>query len=721
MNFRDLYKYLRKIRCITLITLIFLGLSSQTNVYAQNITQVKKWMKEGSYGKALNVLNNNDKTAKNPDHLLLRAICYYHTDQIDNCLTDLKLHESFYTGDALLWKYSGLCFIKKEQYEDASKYLKKYLSLSKSTQEDYQKIILEVRRCGKAQQIARKNLDAFVENAGSIVNSSENEWRPVYSPNFQDRLYYSSNKKGSTGGKRNQKGLVDDEEGQYYADMYYSDFIEGNWSEPTTFLPLLNTPKHDLIGDFNSEGNILYYGLTSDFVSYDYYSDTFSTEYLYDKIPVKVALPLQGEFGDKDVFIFNDSLLFFASRHLPGYGGYDLYYSKFTGGKWQNPVNLGPDVNTTFDEISPFITNGGNTLYFSSDRIDGFGGYDIFWTEYHNNTKKWKEAVNMGKPVNSPWDENHFLLAADGMSAVFTSNKEGGYGGSDIYITYFKEQKIEQLLFVDQPSFLDSVQTKSIVAGDISDNKIQKKLLRLPSLYYVTNDDLLSAQNIGLLSKLSENLLIYPDTRLTIYAHSNVESNRDMELYLTLKKAETISGFLIQKGVDPYRIVLKACGSSFPISQPFINGIASNVAEKNNKRIDFSLISISADINVTEERTNLSGVYLDERYELFRKAEDTLVFRLLIAQTQQMFRSELLNHYKEIFIEKTQNQPTNHYLLGQFAAYDEALKTKKILQQQYNVNAAMIPYYKGKPLARELYGYMSKTMPELQKFVLNEE
>jgi hypothetical protein len=194
-----------------------------------------------------------------------------------------------------------------------------------------------------------------------------------------------------------------------------------------------------------------------------------------------------------------------------------------------------------------------------------------------------------------------------------------------------------------------------------------------------------------------------------------------MELYLTLKRAETISSFLIQKGVDPYRIVLKACGSSFPVSPPFINGIASNIAEKNNKRIDFSLISISADINVTEERTNLSGVYLDERYELFRKAEDTLVFRLLIAQTQQMFRSELLNHYQEIFIEKTQNQPTNHYLLGQFAAYDEALKTKKILQQQYNVNASMIPYYKGKPLARELYGYMSKTMPELQKFVLNEE
>lgn len=698
-----------------------MSLSGQSIVGAQNIAQVKKWMKEGSYNKALNVLTKYDKIAKNPDHLLLRAICYYHTNQINNCLSDLKLHESFFTGDPLLWKYSGLCFLKKEKYEEASKNLKKYLSLSKSSQEDYQKIILEIRRCGRAQQIARKNLEAFVENAGSVVNSPENEWRPVYSPNFQDRLYYSSNKKGSTGGKRNQKGLVDDDEGQYFADMYYSDFKDGNWSEPTTFLPLLNTPKHDLIGDFNSEGNILYYGLTTDFVSFDYFSDTFSTEYVYDKVAVKVNLPLNGENGDKDLFIFNDSLLFFASRHLPGYGGYDIFYSKRKDEKWQTPVNMGPEVNTAFDEISPFISNGGNTLYFSSDRIDGFGGYDIFWTEFQNISRKWKEAANMGKPVNSAWDENHFLLAADGMSAVFTSNKEGGFGGSDIYITYFKEQKIEQLLFVDQPSFLDSFQVKSVVTGDSSVNKIQKKLLRLPSLYYFNNDDLLSSANIGLLSGLAENLLIYPDTRLTIYAHSNAESNRDMELYLTLKRAETIFSYLVQKGVDPYRIVIKACGSSFPVSPPFINGITSNVAEKNNKRIDFSLISISADINVTEERTNLSGVYLDERYELFRKAEDTLVFRLLIAQTQQMFRSELLNHYQEIFIEKSQNQPTNHYLLGQFATYEEAQKTKITLEQQYNVIAVMVPYYKGKPLAKELYGYMSKTMPELQKFVLNEE
>lgn len=721
MNVTDLNKILRKISIVLSMTLIFMSLSSLSKLHGQNIVQAKKWMKEGFYDKALDVFSKNGKTEKNPDLIMLRAICYYHTNQIDKCLADLRLQESFYTGDPLLWKYNGLCLIKKEKYEDASKNLKKYLSLSKSSQDDYQNIILEIRRCGKALQLSRKNQDAFVENAGPIVNSSENEWRPVYSPNFQDRLYYSSNKKGSTGGKRNQKGLVDDEEGQYYADMYYSDFKEGNWSEPTTFLPLLNTPKHDLIGDFNGEGNILYYGLTTDFVFFEYYSDTFSTEYHYDKSAVKVALPLTGEYGDKDLFIFNDSLLFFTSRHLPGYGGYDIFYSKFKDGKWLSPVNLGPEVNTSFDEVSPFITKGGSTLYFASDRIDGFGGFDIFRTAYQNNNKKWADAINMGKPVNSPWDENHFLLAADGMSGVFSSNKEGGYGGIDIYITYFKEQKIEQLLFVDQPSFLDSIQVKPIVEGDSSGSKIQKKLLRLPSLYYVNNDDLLSNQNIALLSKLSENLLIYPDTRLTIYAHSNAETNRDMELYLSLKRAETILSFLIQKGVDPYRMVVKACGSSFPISPPFINGISSNVAEKNNKRIDFSLISIAADIKVNEERNNLSGVYLDDRYVLFRKAEDTLVFRLLIAQTQQMFRSELLNHYQEIYIEKTQNEPTNHYLLGQFAFYDEALHTKTTIEQQYNVKAVLIPYYKGKPLARELYGYMSKTMPELQKFMLREE
>jgi len=121
--------------------------------------------------------------------------------------------------------------------------------------------------------------------------------------------------------------------------------------------------------------------------------------------------------------------LYFTSNRPGGYGGFDLYKTVFINGRWSTPVNLGPDVNTPGDEISPIVRN--QKLYFASDYHKGFGGFDIFESILKGG--EWTEVLNLGLPINSAYDEYSYWFDAENNFGYLTSNRKGGKGGSDIY------------------------------------------------------------------------------------------------------------------------------------------------------------------------------------------------------------------------------------------------------------------------------------------------
>ncbi len=138
--------------------------------------------------------------------------------------------------------------------------------------------------------------------------------------------------------------------------------------------------------------------------------------------------------------------LFFASDRPGGYGGMDLYVSELINGVWTQPRNLGSAVNTSGNEVFPFIHDDG-TLYFASDGHPGKGGFDIFFTtsrEEYGNTV-WGNVTNMGTPFNSAGDDLGFILNVTGTEGYFASNRVGGSGQDDIY-GYFNPKGINQEL-----------------------------------------------------------------------------------------------------------------------------------------------------------------------------------------------------------------------------------------------------------------------------------
>ncbi|MCB2206408.1 OmpA family protein [bacterium] len=129
------------------------------------------------------------------------------------------------------------------------------------------------------------------------------------------------------------------------------------------------------------------------------------------------------------------SMLIFASERYGGNGGSDLWMSLRTEKGWSAPVNLGSTLNSSGNEITPWITPAGDELYFASDALPGRGGFDIYRSRRSGKgtTSKWSEPEALGAPVNTESDEVFFHGPADGDTLYFASNREGGKGGFDIY------------------------------------------------------------------------------------------------------------------------------------------------------------------------------------------------------------------------------------------------------------------------------------------------
>lgn len=203
----------------------------------------------------------------------------------------------------------------------------------------------------------------------------------------------------------------------------------------------------------------------------------------------------QGDFDNEKAFIHNTSgsstafptfmnngnTLIFSSNRVGGNGGFDLYISQLEQGEWSEPVNMGPRINSPGNEITPSAK--GNMLYFSSDYISGIGGYDVFKTSI-NFDGSYGSVENLGKGVNSPMDDYYYSVDPSNGLAYFSSNRLGGKGKEDIYMAKFlgnnaslslNEAAIPQAVNLEDLAANKSMNTTNSIATTISFNEIQAK------------------------------------------------------------------------------------------------------------------------------------------------------------------------------------------------------------------------------------------------------
>jgi outer membrane protein OmpA-like peptidoglycan-associated protein/tetratricopeptide (TPR) repeat protein len=201
--------------------------------------------------------------------------------------------------------------------------------------------------------------------------------------------------------------------------------------EPKNLGPNINTPDAEYLPTLTADGQVLIYtafkGGQEDF----YRSEKVNGEWQPGK-PIEAVNTPNNE-GAQSISADGKFLIFTACHRRDGLGGCDLFFAELKNGKWTAVRNLGAPVNTPGWESQPSLSSDGKTLYFCSDRKGGKGGKDI-WVSQRLPDGKWGSPESLGDPVNTPGDEQAPFIHADGQTLYFMSNGHPGMGGFDLYL-----------------------------------------------------------------------------------------------------------------------------------------------------------------------------------------------------------------------------------------------------------------------------------------------
>ena len=354
--------------------------------------------------------------------------------------------------------------------------------------------------------------------------------------------------------------------------------------------------------------------------------------------------------GQPSISADKKTLYFSSARGEDNYGGMDLYKTELQeDGSWGPPINLGPTINTSGNEKSPFMHSDSYTLYFSSDGHPGVGGQDVFFTRI-NKFGKFEAPVNLGVPINTEEDEHGFMVSTDGRYGYFSSN----LNQNNLDLFYFElpeEARPEEVIFVrgsiesDNPDAakgmtieLKNMATNQKIEGVVDEesgdyvavvaaNKDQDVMMmakkngyaftsqyinsgedvvgkpirakpmefkpieegstyQINNINFATDSYVLSSQVMNILNEFVDFLETNEQVTVMIQGHTDNVGDAAKNLELSSKRAEAVNNYLILEGIDPARLDYKGFGETKPI--------ASNDTEEGrakNRRTEFLILS----------------------------------------------------------------------------------------------------------------------------------
>ncbi|HNP18238.1 MAG TPA: OmpA family protein [Fulvivirga sp.] len=289
-----------------------------------------------------------------------------------------------------------------------------------------------IYECQNAIEFVANPAHFSIVNLGSAINTEYEEYGPTLNEDETIMVFTSRRKEGNL----NENVFTDNKP---YEDIFISTKENGKWGYAKNIGDVINTPFHDSNLALSADGNKLF--LYKDDNNGDIYESTKKPDGTWTfPQPLSEYINSAG-FKESSVSMSPDGqLLFFSSDRPGGQGGIDIYYSiKDRNGEWTRSKNLGPIINTEYDDDGPFIDYDGKTLYFSSQGRKGMGGYDIFKSTYDSAAGEWGEPVNLGYPINTPDNDIYFVSTKDGGRGYYASVREDGFGFTDIYMVTEKE------------------------------------------------------------------------------------------------------------------------------------------------------------------------------------------------------------------------------------------------------------------------------------------
>ena len=756
---------MKKIFFLLLLTLRLLSIApaqtlSQSGDLAFERDQFAKAIK--FYTKALKHTNNDDDKQA---ILFKLGDCY----RLINNMSEAKgfYEQSINSGNTdpqLKYNYA-ISLQQTGNYNDAKKYIEEYL---KSKPNDL-----------KAIQILQICNYALIEETDQLIkitneknlNSSASDYGPCL---IKDKLYFASSR-FDKGNKQTFKY-----NGQAFSDFYKSNYQSKNSSfdQPERVSDKINSNYNEGTLTYDAKNKIMYFTRCDGQNGKENFCKIYSSEYDVSKDkwndPVQLFLKDNKSSIGQPAISPDGNTLYFVSSMPGGLGGNDIWkIKKINNNEWSDPINLGSKINTPMDEEFPYLY-GDSILYFSSNGLEGFGGLDMYFSIYKNDT--FSKPQNLKRPVNSSYDDFGLIFLTSDYG-LFCSNRPGGLGDDDIYsfkyikillngtVTDKEDKPIEKATVVvkgddgssyiaysdengkynikainpnadykvltlktglkeDSSTFstknfsvnaestnytldfkLEKIKLDTVSVDTSANIKIvkEKDNIKKVLVYYAYSKWDVLSKNKPELDYVVKYLKENPNYNILLEAHTDERSSDTFNLKLSAKRAIYVVNYLIQNGINSNRIAYKAWGKSNPVVKH-----AKNEAEHQlNRRTSFNFIYIndfktivqnegylSINENSSSKKIKISQTKSTEKIPVevvSEKNTDTtknsspaafvtsaIDFRVQIASSSkllaQSFYSKLetnIPEYKVVFT-KDQIDNTYKYTMGSMKTRDEA-------------------------------------------------
>ncbi|MGB2457934.1 MAG: OmpA family protein [Flavobacteriales bacterium] len=452
-------------------------------------------------------------------------------------------------------------------------------------------------------------------------NTNQEEYAPCYASRDYDELFFTSSRDGSLG--KSSDGFT----GNSFTDIYWSkyDKKKKRWSKPSPFEEPMNTSDHEAAPSLNKRGNELYFTRCMQNSKVKpvptceiYFSKKKGKNWIS---PVLLPLPYDSVSSFAHPSLSSDGkVLYFSSDMKGGYGGKDIWYiKKVKRDEWSEPINLGDEINTSGNELFPFIHADGS-LYFSSDGHIGMGGLDIFKATFdaENNLRS---VDNMNSPINSSNDDFGIIFEDEEERGYLSSNRVGSKGddiyrfnlpklnltlsgvitdlktkqiipgatidivGSDgstsqtitdnsgryLFDEDFIKENVSYNLVVTSEGYLSTNFTQSTIGVQESVNMVQDIVLEatlkeivLPKIEYDYNSAELRKESKDALNSLIDVLIENPNVVIQLRSHTDNRAGDDFNMELSQRRAQICVDYMVAKGIAPMRLIAKGMGENEP-------------------------------------------------------------------------------------------------------------------------------------------------------------
>ena len=571
------------------------------------------------------------------------AMAYFNNSQYDLATVWFnKLIEGYPKGlDPEMYFRASISFKSIEAYDVADQFMKKYIEFKNYPLSD------------KYLEANENYLDTIKKNSGnySLYKTDINSENSDFGPNFYDNESIIFASSLETTGDKNFKWS-----NEPYLDLFIAKIDSlGNLSEREALKGEVNTKYHESTATISNDGKTMYFTRNNFFKG-----RLKSARDKEVKLKIYKATKTSNSWGSIEELPFNgdqystahpalspDNKKLYFSSDMPGsFGKSDIWFVFiFEDGKYSQPVNMGPNVNTEFRESFPFVDKS-NHLYFSSDGKLGLGGFDIFTTKLNERGYPFK-SINLGLPINSAFDDFGYVYNQKRDFGYFSSNHNGLNGSSSdevykiikrananysrrtnafeqslqnkkaecdltiegkIYDSFTKElligAKVELLntnknvirkLIVDENGSYQfdnkvdcskayylrasngiSYSTRQLQLDISEGQKLIENIdlrwttdclpddlicvLGVEPIFFELNKATLKRNSILSLNRVMVALIKHPDMALQISSYADSRASKEYNRILSLKRARVTKNWLISKGIDPSRLLIKALG-----------------------------------------------------------------------------------------------------------------------------------------------------------------